>query len=144
MTIAPNMHWFKAIATDECSSPSKCPISCTTTDSRSIAASDVDDSVEEEVGRGNGNNSLRWQRINQCGISIDQYQLGWRLKHIPHFERKISVNTFCLFIFNFLRKQTKIILVCNFVNLKMVNWRIHLVNNLSTLISLQISPTWGN
>ena len=34
-------------------------------------------------------------------------------------------------------------LVCNFVNLEMVNWGIHLINNLSTLLSLQISPIWG-
>ena len=25
----------------------------------------------------------------------------------------------------------------------MVNWGIHLINNLSTLLSLQISPIWG-
>ena len=31
-----------------------------------------------------------------------------------------------------------------FVNLKMVNWGIYLVNNLSPLLSLQISPIWGN
>ena len=34
--------------------------------------------------------------------------------------------------------------VGNFVNLERVNWRIHLVNNLSTLLSLQIFPILGN
>ena len=34
-------------------------------------------------------------------------------------------------------------LVCNFVNIERVNWVIHLVNNLCTLLSLQISPIWG-
>ena len=29
------------------------------------------------------------------------------------------------------------------INLEMVNWEIYLVNNLSTLLSLQISPIWG-
>ena len=33
-------------------------------------------------------------------------------------------------------------LICNFVNLEMVNYGIHLVNNLSTLLSLQISLIW--
>ena len=28
------------------------------------------------------------------------------------------------------------IIICNFVNLEWVNWRIHLVNNLSTLLSI--------
>ena len=31
---------------------------------------------------------------------------------------------------------------CNFGNLERVNWRIHLVNNLSNLLSIQISPIW--
>ena len=30
------------------------------------------------------------------------------------------------------------------INLEMVNWEIYLVNNLSTLLSLQISPILGN
>ena len=30
------------------------------------------------------------------------------------------------------------------INLEMVNWKIYLVNNLSTLLSLQISQIWGN
>ena len=50
---------------------------------------------------------------------------------------------FFSFTLNFLRKQTKII-YCNFVNLKRINWKIHLFNNLSTLLSLQISPIWEN
>ena len=29
------------------------------------------------------------------------------------------------------------------INLEMGNWEIYLVNNLSTLLSLQISPIWG-
>ena len=29
------------------------------------------------------------------------------------------------------------------INLKMVNWKIYLVNNLSTLLSSQIFPIWG-
>ena len=29
------------------------------------------------------------------------------------------------------------------INLEMVNWKIYLVNNLSTLLSLQISSIWG-
>ena len=33
-------------------------------------------------------------------------------------------------------------LVCNFVNIERVNWVIHLVNNLCTLLSLQISSIW--
>ena len=31
-----------------------------------------------------------------------------------------------------------------FVNLERVNWGIHLINNLSTLLSLQISLIWRN
>ena len=30
------------------------------------------------------------------------------------------------------------------INLERVNWEIYLVNNLFTLLSLQISPIWGN
>ena len=30
------------------------------------------------------------------------------------------------------------------INLERVNWEIYLVNNLSTLLSLQISPILGN
>ena len=30
------------------------------------------------------------------------------------------------------------------INLEKVNWEIYLVNNLSTLLSFQISPIWGN
>ena len=30
------------------------------------------------------------------------------------------------------------------INLEKVNWEIYLVNNLTTLLSLQISPIWGN
>ena len=30
------------------------------------------------------------------------------------------------------------------INLERVNWKIYLVNNLSTLLSLQISPIWRN
>ena len=29
------------------------------------------------------------------------------------------------------------------INLERINWEIYLVNNLSTLLSLQISPIWG-
>ena len=31
-----------------------------------------------------------------------------------------------------------------YINLEMVNWEIYLVNNLTTLLSLQISSIWGN
>ena len=38
--------------------------------------------------------------------------------------------------------QINLISVCNLINMRRVNWGIHLVNNLSTLLSLQISPIW--
>ena len=30
------------------------------------------------------------------------------------------------------------------INLEIINWKIYLVNNLFTLLSLQISPIWEN
>ena len=80
-----------------------------------------------------------------CNVTNNLYVVKNFLVHVigAALKKKLRYKLLLLMLLTIFL-QINLISVCNLINMTRVNWGIHLVNNLSTLLSLQISPIWGN